>query len=377
MKRTLAASAAAIAMAVGAIATALVGSPAALADDNPPAAKPVLANGFGLTQLPTAPRPGEVADTPFDFTITVSTPEVAGTAMNDGGHHIRIVLPSDYYSNPTKHYPTLYLLNGASTTSDPATYFNYYSSTVNSNAGMIFVMPDGGTRGWYTNWLNQNSAAGAQRWENFHINQVIPFIDANLRTTADKAHRAIAGISMGGFGAVRYAERHPDLFSQTASFSGDLDLSRMSMDLRMVAVVGSELTFPPAVGSDDIFGTPYPFSVNYPFSDVLWNDASPGTHADQLRGIGVSFYVGNGGGGATPPVPGVNDPYNLALEWWLPGAAEHFKDALNAAGVPYRYVNYGDGTGTAWESCKGGHNGLCWNQDLIDYIPRLQQSFGI
>lgn len=373
MKRRLATSAAAVVMAVGAIATALTGPSTALADTTP-TSRPVLADGYGLTQLPTPPKP-DVPDTAFDFVITVSTPEVQGTAMNDGGHHIRIVLPSDYYSNPTKRYPVLYLLHGSSELSDPATYFRASSfPTVNSSSGMIFVMPDGGSRGWYSNWLKQNTPAGAQRWENFHINQVIPFIDANLRTAADKQHRAVAGISMGGYGAVRYAERHPDLFSQVASFSGDLDLSRSSADLR-AAVVGSLTTFSPPVDSDALYGTPYPFSVFYPYSDVMWNDNSPGTHAAALQGIGVSFYVGNGGGGAVPPT---QDPYNdnLFLEWWLPGAAEHFKNALNAAGVPYYYVNYGDGTGTPWADCRGGHNSRCWNQDLVDYIPRLQQAFG-
>lgn len=376
MKRSLAVSAATIAMAISAVTTALIGSPAARADTAAtPTSPPVLANSHGLTQLPTAPKTA-VPNTAHDFVITVSTTEVAGTALNDGGHHIRIVLPAGYYDNPTRHYPVLYLLHGSSPDADPATYFRAADyPTVGGSTGMILVMPDGGPRGWYSNWLNQNSPAGAQRWENFHINQVIPFIDANLRTTPDKQHRAIAGISMGGFGAVRYAQRHPDVFSQVASFSGDLDLSRNSADLRL-AVVASLTTYSPPVGSDDLYGTPYPFSVNHPYSDVLWNDASPGAHAGALQGIGVSVYVGNGGG-AAPPVPGVNDPDGLALEWWLPGAANHFKAALDAAGVPSYFVNYGDGTGTPWADCRGGHNARCWNQDLADHLPRLQQAFGI
>ncbi|MDI2124769.1 alpha/beta hydrolase family protein [Yinghuangia seranimata] len=361
-------------MAIGAIATALVGVPAAQADTEP-AGHPVMASGFGLISRETPAHTG-VAQTAYDFTITVDTDQVRGTAMDDGGHHIRIVLPSDYYTNPTKHYPVLYLLNGSSPGSDPATYFNGYSK-VDSSSGMIFVMPDGGPRGWYSNWYMQNTPAGAQNWENFHINQVLPFIDANLRTVADKQHRAIAGISMGGFGAVRYAERHPELFSQVASFSGDLDLSRMSMDLREAAVaslVGDALGYTPGVDSDALYGTPYPFSLKPPFSDVLWNDANPGAHAAALRGIGVSFYVGNGGGGAVPPPP-TNMP--MFFEWWLNGANNHFQDALVAAGVPSHYVNYGDGKDTAWQGCGGAHSPTCWNQDFIDYIPRLQQAFGI
>lgn len=333
-------------------------------------APPPLADGFGLTQIPTEST-YTATNTAYDFVITVSTPQVAGVPwLDNGGHHLRIVLPTDYYATPTKRYPVLYLLNGSTPGADPANYFNGFKA-VNSTSGMISVIPDGGPRGWYTNWLNQNSAAGAQNWETFHINQVIPFIDANLRTLSDKAHRAIAGISMGGFGALRYAERHPDLFSQVASLSGDNDLSRKSMDLREAAVA-SLVTFSPTVGSDDLFGTPYPFSLVYPYSDVLWNDANPGAHAAALKGITVSIYIGNGDG--TRPIP-TDDPYNRSLEWWLNSAAHHFKTKLDAAGVPSYFVDYGNGAGTAWADCFGGHNSLCWVHDFNDLIPRLQQAF--
>ncbi|GAA1985180.1 alpha/beta hydrolase [Catenulispora subtropica] len=375
MKRTLAVSVAALTLAVGAVAGSVAAPAAARADAGPPP----LTDGYGLTQIPTEAQYTRT-NTAFDFVITVSTPQVAGQPeLDNGGHHIRIVLPSDYYSNPDKRYPVLYLLNGSSPGADPADYWGF--PQINSTSGMIFVMPDGGPRGWYANWLNQNSAAGAQNWENFHIDQVIPFIDANLRTRADKAHRGIAGISMGGFGAIRYAERHPDLFSQVASMSGDLDLTRDSMDLREAAVasltnVPVSFAPSPTVGSDDLFGTPYPISINYPYSDVLWNDASPGTHAANLNGIGVSVYVGNGGGGAVPPVSDPTPWANRFLEWWVHSSAQHFKAALDAAGVPSHYVDYGDGTGTAWADCYGGHNGMCWLHDMDDLMPRMQQALG-
>lgn len=375
MKRILAASAAALALALGAVAGSVAVPAAARADAGPP----VLTDGHGLTQIPTEAEYTQT-NTAYDFVITVSTPQVAGQPeLDNGGHHIRIVLPSDYYSNPGKRYPVLYLLNGSTPGADPANYWGF--PQINSTSGLIFVMPDGGPRGWYSNWLNQNSAAGAQNWETFHIDQVIPFIDANLHTLADKPHRGIAGISMGGFGAIRYTERHPDLFSQVGSMSGDLDLTRDSADLR-TAVVASLISTPvsfapsPAVGSDDLFGTPYPFSVYYPYSDVLWNDASPGTHAAALNGIGVSVYVGNGGGGLTPPVSDPVPGANLFLEWWVHSSAQHFKAALDAAGVPSHYVDYGDGTGTAWAGCYGGHNGLCWMHDMEDLMPRMEQALG-
>jgi len=366
-KRTAAVIAANLAMAL-AVAAGSVAVPAAVRAD--PTAPPPLTDGYGLTQIPTEPVYTRT-NTAFDFVTTVSTPQVAGQpGLDNGGHHIRIVLPADYYSNPAKRYPVVYLLNSSYIGADPASFWSGFPQ-INSGTGMIFVMPDGGPRGWYSNWLNQHSAAGAQNWETFHINQVIPFVDANLRSLADKQHRAVAGISMGGFGALHYAERHPDLFSQVATMSGDNDMSRASMDLRE-AVVGSLVGFSPAVGSDDLFGTPYPFSVVYLHSDVLWNDADPGAHAAALRGMGVSIYVGNGGGG---PVPPVGDE-QMFLEWWLDGAAQRFQANLDAAGVPSHFVDYGDGGGTVWADCHGGHNGLCWSHDLDDLIPRLRQALG-
>ncbi|MEY9861107.1 S-formylglutathione hydrolase FrmB [Catenulispora sp. GAS73] len=375
-KRSLTNALAAMVLAFGTMAGTAIEPSAARAD---PTAPPPLTDLYGLTQIPTEPAYTQT-NTAFDFVITVSTPQVAGQPeLDNGGHHIRIVLPSDYYSNPAKRYPVLYLLNSSYPGADPASFWSGFGA-VNSTSGMIFVMPDGGPRGWYSNWLNQNSAAGAQNWETFHIGQVIPFIDANLRTLADKQHRGVAGISMGGFGALHYAETYPDLFSQVATLSGDDDLSRNSMDLRE-AVVASLTEVPvsfapsPAVGSDDVFGTPYPFSVVYPYSDVLWNNVDPGAHAAALQGMGVSIYVGNGGGG---PVPPVSDPHgaNIFLEWWLQGAAQRLKANLDAAGVPSHFVDYGDGTGTAWADCYGGHNGLCWSHDLDDLIPRLRQALG-
>ena len=79
-------------------------------------------------------------------------------------------------------------------------------------------MPDGGKVGWYTNWVDQSG--GAQAWRDFHVDQLIPWIDANLRTIASKCGRAIAGLSMGGFGAIRYAQDRPDLFAYVAQLLG-------------------------------------------------------------------------------------------------------------------------------------------------------------
>ncbi|QUQ67511.1 alpha/beta hydrolase [Kutzneria sp. CA-103260] len=338
---------------LAAITSVLVTAGPAAAAPGPP----TLADSNGLTQVGTS------TGTSTNFVITVTTPEVSGQ------HHIKIILPGDYYADPTKRYPVLYFLHGSP--DDPAQQ-NYPALTMSNK--MITVIPDGGARSWYDNWLNQNTVLGAQNWENFHLNQVVPFIDGNLRTIATKKARAIAGVSMGGFGAFHYAMDRPDLFSQTASLSGDIDLSVDSMDLRLAVVASlvdalgvicsaasgdcSGDKYKPAVDSDALWGTPYPVFNG----DRRWNEVDPSQHMDKLSGIGISFYVGNGGGQATNP------------EFWLEGAATHVKDHLDALHMPYYFVDYGDGS--AWgNQCDGGHDGGCWEQDLLDLIPRLERAF--
>lgn len=390
MKHRLAATMAVFVTASLTAAGAIAGPVAAHAD---PAGPPVLSDGYGLTQVadPSLSNPGIAAPTATDFTITVTSPQVAndpGTV----GHHVRIVLPADYYSDPGKRYPVLYLLDGSP--GDPCDYFGSAGfpqfNALKNTSGMIVVMPDGGARGWYSDWRDQSTAAGAQNWDTFETQQVIPFVDANLRTVADKQHRAIAGISMGGFGALHLAQLHPALFSQVATLSGDADLSRNEMVLREIVVaslidaqgalpvVSSGILpgtvawsachpvndpYQPAVSSDALFGSPYPISVTPPFDDSLWTAADPTENASAFAGMGVSIYVGNG-----------NGPTGDYREWWLESASQHFDAALTAAGQHPYFQDYGNGAG--WGHCDGGHDVTCWDQDLADLIPRLQQDFG-
>ncbi|MEV0962888.1 alpha/beta hydrolase-fold protein [Streptomyces sp. NPDC049910] len=322
---------------------------------------PSMPNGFGLTQVDTA------KGSATNFSLTVTTPEVAGE------QHIKIILPGGYYDDPARRYPVMYFLHGSP---DDPIQQNYPALSMSDS--MITVIPDGGARGWYANWLDQKTAAGAQNWENFHLKQVIPYIDANLRTIPTRKARAVAGVSMGGFGAFRYAQARPDLFSQTASLSGDIDLSVRSMHLRLAvvaslidaqgAICGSvsgvcdpkDSPYRPGVDSDAAFGSPYPVFN----ADRRWNEVDPSQHMDRLKagGVGVSLYVGNGGGSPTD------------IEFWLEGAAKHVRNAMDALGMSYHYVNYGDGSG--WGTlCNGGHNAGCWEESLRDLIPRLERSF--
>jgi S-formylglutathione hydrolase FrmB len=131
----------------------------------------------------------------------------------------RIIFPPDYRSKPSasRRYTTVFLLHGLSG------HFDNWSekTTIGSdsyNQAFIIVMPEGGD-GWYTDSVS----VPADKYESYLIQELIPEIDAKYRTLADRGHRAIAGLSMGGYGALKFALKYPDKFAIAGSFSGALD----------------------------------------------------------------------------------------------------------------------------------------------------------
>ncbi len=122
-----------------------------------------------------------------------------------------IYLPADYDANK-RNYPVLYLLHGY--TDDETGWAQFgeahniadESIAKNEATSMIIVMPDAGVT-WY-----QNSFDGKTRYEDFFVQELIPYIDANYRTRSKREFRAVAGLSMGGLGTMLMATKHPDLF---------------------------------------------------------------------------------------------------------------------------------------------------------------------
>jgi len=144
-----------------------------------------------------------------------------------------IYLPADY-DKSTRSYPVLYLLHGYT---DDETGWTQFGETqgiadkaIQSGdaAPMIIVMPDGGVS-WYI-----NSFDGKVKYEDFFIKEFIPFIDANYHTRPKKNYRAIAGLSMGGFGTFTMATKYPELFAAAAPLSAgvftDAEITAMPDD---------------------------------------------------------------------------------------------------------------------------------------------------
>src|SRR4051794_7871982 len=135
--------------------------------------------------------------------------------------HVRVLLPDGYDASGRTRYPVLYLLHGS--VDDYKSWTDKGDAeAITKGVPLIVVMPDAGQFGNYTNWYN-DGGYGPPRWENFHIRQLVPWIDAHYPTTAARRARAVAGLSMGGGGAMSYAARHPGLFVSASAFSGAVD----------------------------------------------------------------------------------------------------------------------------------------------------------
>ena len=131
-----------------------------------------------------------------------------------------VILPAGYEASE-RRYPVLYLLHG---------FGDHYSAwTTKSNVSaysrkypLILVMPEG-ENGWYTNGLPPSN-----QWENHFMAEVIPYVREHFRTLQGQRMSAIAGYSMGGYGALKLGLKYRDQFSFAASLSGSLKITDWS-----------------------------------------------------------------------------------------------------------------------------------------------------
>ena len=129
-----------------------------------------------------------------------------------------IYLPADYETS-ARSYPVLYLLHGYS--DDETGWIQFGEANTIADKGIangdfsscIIVMPDGKVT-WYC-----NSFDGKDPWEDMFIKEFIPYIEKQYRIRSQKEFRAIAGLSMGGNGALFLSMRNPDLFSSCVAMS--------------------------------------------------------------------------------------------------------------------------------------------------------------
>lgn len=121
---------------------------------------------------------------------------------------------------PGERLPVLYFLPGGA--GDPP-YTQEQSSAMHYAIAtrLIVITPNPGTT-WYTNAKHKQLA----RWEDAVAFDLVRDVDSRFPTLTERKHRGLAGLSMGGYGAVKLALKYPERYAFAASMSGSFDVTR-------------------------------------------------------------------------------------------------------------------------------------------------------
>jgi len=197
-----------------------------------------------------------------------------------------VYIPSGYDAatkqKPPRKYPILYLLHGLG--DNEQTLFNSGGWTLlddlrkQQKMGDFLIAAPEGRRSFYV-----NSSDGSVRYSDFLLQEFLPHIERKYSTVAGRAGRAITGISMGGYGALRFAFARPELFSAVSAQSPAL-ITESPQQLDAAANGGLPLLS--VLGP--VFGKP--IDVRH------WNENSPFVLAKRdvagLRKLSIYFNCG-------------------------------------------------------------------------------------
>lgn len=257
--------------------------------------------------------------------LTIRSPALRTTAQ------VRLLTPAGWASRTAgERWPVLYLLHGCCDTYDSWTRSTDVED-LPALRHMLVVMPDAGAIGFYSNWRG-----GSPAWETFHLTELRGILE---RRYGAGTPRAIAGLSMGGLGAMDYAARHPGLFAAAASYSGALHPLR---DPGFWLGLFSEYTSDP----NAVWGDPRTDRRG-------WAAHDPTELASRLRGTRLFVASGNGqraGGGRRDPI-----------ETTVNGESRAFVARLRHLRIPVRADFYAPGV----------HDWPYWERELKRSLPLL------
>ncbi|WP_395571379.1 alpha/beta hydrolase [Streptomyces sp. BK79] len=284
----------------------------------------------------------QVADRQVD--LSVRSPSLGGRTVN-----VRLLTPDGWNPHDRRHrqnWPTLWLLHGCC-----GDYTSWTSRTdVAEIAGLrdvLVVMPEAGWNGWYSDWWN-HGRGGDPAWETFHTKELRHLLERDWGAGRD---RVVAGLSMGGQGALLYAARHPGMFKAAASYSGSAHplLNTESVD-RILGLFAGQNNDPLRVWGDPVA------------QRRVWESHDPFHLANRLRSLPVYLSCGDGTTGPLDAPGSVSaleadfERQNLAL------AAE-----LRRVGARHLTTHfYGPGT----------HGWAYWERELHASLPMLLGALG-
>jgi len=242
----------------------------------------------------------------------------------DGYRKFYVILPRNY-NETEERYRVLYLLHGYS--GNHTDWLNKTSLIKYvSNYPLLVITPEA-DNSWYTNsptFKNKN-------YEDYIITELIPYVERKYRVLSAKHGRAIAGLSMGGYGAVKLALKYPNLFYYVGSFSGAFNWKDLiKMDKSLISQCLKEFD-----------------EENYLLSKHLQKN---------LQGKNLPFEV----------LPTFNLPYFYILcgkDDTIEGLLEsnrEFVEKLRRKGILYEY-----------HELPGGHDWLLWDVGINNFLKKL------
>ena len=259
--------------------------------------------------------------------LTIESPSVGYTK-------VRLLLPAGFTEESDARWPTLYLLDGSGDE-----YVVWARNTdveqLTADSDLLVAMTAASDGGVYSDWW-QGGQGGQPAWETFHTQELPQLLERNWHAAEQ---RAIAGVSMGGFGALSYAARHPGVFRAAASYSGVVD------------IVGSDFEMDPAIWGDRTAQAD------------IWRAHNPLDLAGELKGTDLYISYGNGRPG---PFDGGGSMLD-SLESSLATQNEALVARLTELGIPVTVNAYGDGT----------HIWPYWQRELHASLPMLLDALGV
>jgi len=136
----------------------------------------------------------------------------------------RVIQPAAY-GRTRKRFPVLYLLHGLFGNCDNWIELTDILDYIERHE-LLVVAPDSGDS-WYTD----SAAAKNEKFESYLTVELVPEIERSFRVNTTREGRAVAGISMGGYGAFKFALRHPDRFIFAAASSGAFHAAKMNAEI--------------------------------------------------------------------------------------------------------------------------------------------------
>ncbi|MER7805405.1 alpha/beta hydrolase family protein [Streptomyces parvulus] len=312
------------------------------------------------TLAPTAPARASGSPAPFPSGAEV----VAVTRVADrqvdlsvrstalGGRTVKVRLltpdgwdPSDRHHR--RHWPTLWLLHGCCGDYTSWTTMTDVART-DSLRDVLVVMPEAGWNGWYSDWWNHGEG-GDPAWETFHTVELRRLLE---RDWGAGDNRVVAGLSMGGQGALSYAARHPGMFRAAAAYSGSAHpLLNDESTNRILGFFAGQGDDPLRVWGDPVA------------QRRIWQSHDPFHLARRLKSIPVYLSCGDG---TTGPLdaPGSTS----ALEADFNRQNQALAAELKRVGARHVTTNfYGPGT----------HGWAYWERELHASLPMLLKALRV